>query len=68
MYIFYFRNNFNGEIIALFGKDYMAAIREYEQDPDVIPIEAYELIDVLVEDEDSWQEDCDLGDPEDEGC
>ena len=68
MYIFYFRNNFNGEIIALCGKDYMAALADYEQDEDAIPIEAYTLIDVLVEDSDPWQEDCDLGNPKDEGC
>ena len=68
MYIFYFRNNFNGEIIALFGKNYMAALADYEQDSDAIPIEAYTLIDVLVEDLDPWQEDCDLGDPMAEDC
>ena len=68
MYIFYFRNNFDGEIIALFGKDYMAALADYEQDPDAIPIEAYTLIDVLVEDLEPWQEDCDFGDPMAEDC
>ena len=59
MYIFYFRNRFDPhEIMSISGPDYMAALAEYEQEPDAIPIEAYELIDVLAEDEDPWGESC----------
>lgn len=69
MYNYYFRNRFDPrEVLCISGPDYMAALAEYEQEPDAIPIEAYELIDVLVEEEDPWDNNCDLGDPWDESC
>ena len=69
MYNYVFRNRFNtSEYMTLYGETLEEAIKAYLKEPDAIPIEAYDLMEVLAEDDDAWDVDGILGDPWDESC
>ena len=69
MYYYVFRNCFNtSEYMTLYGENLEEAVQAYLKDPNAIPIEAFDLMEVLAEDDDAWDVDGILGDPWDESC
>ena len=69
MYNYVFRNRFNtSEYLTICGESLEEAVKAYLEEPDVIPIEAFDLMEVLAEDDDAWDVDGILGDPWDESC
>lgn len=69
MYNYVFRNRFDtSEYMTLYGESLEETVKAYLEEPDAIPIEAYDLMEVLAEDDDAWDVDGILDDPWDESC